>query len=117
MFQTVHSIMFHVSDVKKALDWYSKFLSTKPIYLLDDFPVLRVGNTEICFHLSDSKVSSGKAGSVTYWRVEDFHFAVSRAEKMGGSIHRGPLEIEDSQSICQIADPFGNLFGLVGPKN
>jgi predicted enzyme related to lactoylglutathione lyase len=108
--------MFHVSDVQKACDWYSRLLSIKPVYLLDDFSVLRIGNTEICFHKADSKVSSGKSGVVTYWRVADFSKAVARAEKMGGEVHRGPLEIEDGYTICQIADPFGNLFGLVGPE-
>lgn len=108
--------MFHVSDVKKACGWYSRLLSVEPVYLLEDFPVLRVGNTELCFHMADAKVSSGKSGVVTYWRVADFNQAIARAEEMGGSIHRGPLEIEDGSTICQIADPFGNLFGLVGPE-
>ncbi len=108
--------MFHVSDVKKASDWYSRLLSINPVYLLEDFPVLRIGDTEICFHKADSKVSSGKSGSVAYWRVTDFREAVTRAEAMGGAIHRGPLPIENGDTICQVADPFGNLFGLVGPE-
>ncbi|MGZ6403394.1 MAG: VOC family protein [Bdellovibrionota bacterium] len=107
--------MFHVSDVEEACDWYSRLLLAEPVYLLEDFPVLRVGNAEICFHKADSKVSSGKAGVVTYWRVADFKQAAGRAEGMGGTIHRGPLAIEDGNTICQIADPFGNLFGLIGP--
>jgi len=106
--------MFHVSDVQKACDWYSRLLSLEPIYLLPDFPVLRLGETDICFHRADSKVSSGTAGVVTYWRVADIRGAISRAEAMRGTVHRGPLKIEDGQTICQILDPFGNLFGLVG---
>lgn len=116
MFQSVHSVMFHVEDTKKACEWYSRFLGVEPVYLLEDFPVLRVGAVEICFHKADTKVASGKAGVVTYWRVQDFSAAVERAKEMMGLIHRGPLDIEDGQTICQILDPFGNLFGLVGPK-
>lgn len=116
MFQSVHSVMFHVSDIEKACRWYSGLLSIEPVYLLEDFPVLRIGNTEICFHQADAKVSTGRSGVVTYWRVADFNQAITRAEEMGGLVHRGPLEIEHGDSICQIADPFGNLFGLVGPE-
>ena len=116
MFQGVHSIMLHVDDVEKACEWYSRLLERAPEYLLDDYPVLRVGDVEICFHSADSKVSSGRAGTVTYWRVADFRAAVGRAIELGGLIHRGPLAIGDGNTICQIADPFGNLFGMIGPS-
>ena len=114
MFQGVHSVMFHVSDPEKARAWYSRLLSLEPVVLAAGYSVLRVGDTEICFHLADAKVSAGMAGVVTYWRVADFGSAVDRAKEMGGAIHRGPLEIGDGESICQILDPFGNLFGLAG---
>ena len=114
MFESVHSVMFFVSDVAKACAWYSKFLDCEPTYLAPDFPVLRAASVEICFHLADSKVSSGHAGAVTYFRVNNLAVAISRAEYLGGSVYRGPLEIENGDSICQIADPFGNLLGMVG---
>jgi len=60
------------------------------------------------------KVLSGTAGTVTYWQVGDFNKAVKWACDCGGKLYRGPLDIEDEQSICQILDPFGNLFGLCG---
>lgn len=116
MFQSVHSVMFFVPDVEKACVWYSRLLALEPIYLVEGFPVLRIGGVELCFHKADSKVSSGRAGAVTYWRVASFDQAMANAESMGGSVYRGPLEIEDGNSICQILDPFGNLFGLTGPS-
>ena len=36
-------------------------------------------------------------------------------EAAGATLYRGPLAIESGQGVCQFADPFGNLFGLVGP--
>jgi predicted enzyme related to lactoylglutathione lyase len=70
---------------------------------------------EICFHRADAKVATGKAGVVTYWRVENFSAALARAIEMGGVLHRGPLAIENNDTMGQVLDPFGNLFGLVGP--
>ena len=37
--------------------------------------------------------------------------------RAGASLYRGPLAIESDQGICQLADPFGNLFGLIGIYN
>ena len=114
MFESVHSVMFFVLDVPAASAWYSRLLDCPPTYPVPDFPVLRNGSFEICFHLADSKVSSGRAGAVTYFRVKDFSSSVARAEAQGGLVYRGPLVIETGETICQIADPFGNLFGMLG---
>lgn len=117
MFKGVHSVMYFVSDVEQACRWYSAAFETEPVYLLPNFPVLRVGDVELCFHSADSKISSGAAGSVIYWRVDHLPNARERLERMGGKLYRGPLEIEDGCAICQILDPFGNLIGLMGPKS
>ncbi|MCM2279064.1 MAG: glyoxalase [Oligoflexia bacterium] len=116
MFKAIHTVMFHVEDTASACAWYSQLLEVTPVYLLPDFPVLRIGYVEICFHKADAKVASGKAGSVVYWHVSQFNPALERAKSFGGKLHRGPLEIEDGNTICQILDPFGNLFGIVGPE-
>ena len=34
----------------------------------------------------------------------------------GAVAHRGPLDIEDGQAICQLVDPYGNIFGLQGKR-
>ncbi|TOL44982.1 glyoxalase/bleomycin resistance/dioxygenase family protein, partial [Vibrio parahaemolyticus] len=35
-------------------------------------------------------------------------------QKLGARLYRGPMEIEDGLSMCQVEDPFGNLIGLRG---
>jgi len=114
MFKKVKAIMMFVEDIHFAAKWYSELLSRKLVYLDVDIPVIELDDTSIWFHKADSKVSSGKAGTIAYWEVNDFHQAMSCALKNGGTLYRGPLEIEDNQAICQILDPFGNLFGLCG---
>ncbi|MDX8425330.1 VOC family protein, partial [Vibrio parahaemolyticus] len=39
---------------------------------------------------------------------------LSRFEAIGASLYRGPMEIENGLSMCQLEDPFGNLIGLRG---
>jgi hypothetical protein len=38
------------------------------------------------------------------------------SEEMGALLYRGPLDRRDGEFMCQMKDPFGNLFGLVGPN-
>lgn len=116
MFEGPQAVMFFVSDVKAAADWYSKPVKRDLRYILPDFPVIDIAGVELCFHKADTKVQSGTAGSVCYWRVTNLDDVLERAQEMGAKLHRGPLAIEEGLSICQFKDPFGNLMGLTGRR-
>jgi predicted enzyme related to lactoylglutathione lyase len=86
-------------------------------YLKDpEYFFIRVGHQDIWFHVADDKMASGTAGKVVYWHVTDFDAARVRAESLGATLYRGPLGCGDGEFMCQMKDPFGNLFGMVGPK-
>ena len=80
-----------------------------------DAVFIRVGAQEIWFHLADAKGPSGAAGQVAYWEVDGVGAALARAERLGATRYRGPLQRVDGWVMCQVKDPFGNVIGLVGP--
>ena len=108
-----HVVMF-VPSVRDAAEWYSSVLQLPAVLLDERFAAITVGSAQLCFHLADEKVPSGRAGQVAYWRVQSLADAAARFESLGAKLYRGPLPIEAGLGICQMADPFGNLFGLVG---
>ncbi|HEY5308000.1 MAG TPA: glyoxalase/bleomycin resistance/dioxygenase family protein, partial [Casimicrobiaceae bacterium] len=75
---------------------------------------IETGSARLCFHLADSKVPAGRAGQVCYWRVGSLNDAMDRFRYAGAVLYRGPLQIASGEGMCQFADPFDNLFGLVG---
>ncbi len=109
-----HVLMF-VPSVRTAAEWYATTLQMPATFLDENFAIIRVGDARLCFHAADSKVSAGRAGQVAYWRVASLADARARFAKSGARLYRGPLRIGDGNAICQFADPFGNLIGLVGP--
>ncbi|ELV8773465.1 glyoxalase/bleomycin resistance/dioxygenase family protein, partial [Vibrio harveyi] len=48
------------------------------------------------------------------WSVGNLCVALADFQKLGARLYRGPMEIEDGLSMCQVEDPFGNLIGLRG---
>ncbi|MNJ73454.1 Glyoxalase-like domain protein [compost metagenome] len=78
----------------------------------DDYGLLQLGGVAQEIIDEDEKVSSGAAGSVVYWLVEDLQQEVLRLEAMGGKLYRGPLQIEGGEWIAQVRDPWGNCVGL-----
>jgi uncharacterized protein len=115
LFSGVQEVMYFVPDPEAAGDWYARLFGIeKTRFYNPDFFVLRVGGVDVFFHPADTKGPSGVAGQVVYWRVEDFDAAVRHAESLGATLYRGPLDRTDGTFMCQMKDPFGNAFGMIG---
>ena len=117
MIQALDHVLMFVPSVRAAADWYASVLQKPASFVDENFATISVGPAKLCFHLADSKVPAGRAGQVAYWRVTALTEASARFMRAGASLYRGPLAIESGQGICQLADPFGNLFGLIGAYN
>ncbi|WP_191118336.1 VOC family protein [Vibrio campbellii] len=110
------AVLVHVPDVAKGLEWYKKaFPEAVPVYHPDfDFTALDINGFSLELVQVDKKVGAGKSGTVVYWSVDNLCVALAHFEELGAYLYRGPMEIEDGLSMCQVEDPFGNLIGLRG---
>ncbi len=109
-------IMYFVPERLEAARWYAELFQSEIEWQDEpDHFFLKVGDQEIWFHEADAKMASGAAGQVAYWRVDNFSGFFKRAERLGATLYRGPLDRQDGFHMCQLKDPFGNVFGIVGP--
>ena len=110
------AILIHVPDVKLGLEWYkSAFPAAEVDYIVEsDFTVLNIHGFLIEIVQADSKVGSGKLGTVLYWSTENLEEGITHFQKLGAKLYRGPMKIEGGLSMRQLEDPFGNLIGLRG---
>ena len=115
MLKSLYATYMFVENIKESSSWYSTVLNI-PLEIDDEnFALLRIGDNELCFHQADSKSPLSTGGSVSYWRVDDLKIAIEHFKSHGGIVYRGPIEIpENNDGICQIKDPFGNVFGMQG---
>ena len=114
MIEALDDVLMFVPSVRAAAEWYSSVLRLPATFAGEDFAAIAVGLAQLCFHLADSKVPAGRAGQVAYWRVSSLVDASDSFERAGALLYRGPLAIGSGQGICRFADPFDNLFGLIG---
>ncbi|MGZ3699714.1 MAG: VOC family protein [Bdellovibrionota bacterium] len=116
----ITQILLFVTDVERSADWYSKFLkqTPEPDYLVPgQFAYFKLGSIEFCLHRADEKSPASTGGSVAYWRTDDLAQAITRAESLGATVYRGPLQIPGSSRwMAQIRDPFGQVIGLEGSR-
>jgi predicted enzyme related to lactoylglutathione lyase len=108
--------MIHVPEPESALAWYaSLFPQAVPSASSDGtFHFLVIDAVQLEFVPSDSKVTSGAAGSVVYWQVPSLAKTISHAQDLGAQLYRGPMQIEPGVSMCQVRDPWGNCIGFRG---
>lgn len=113
----VRAVMVFAENPKEVAAWWADLLEYphEHVSFEDDFVWFDVDGTEFGFHPSDATQNPVGGSPVVYLRVDDHSAAVSRAVSKGARLHRGPLVIDDSRSIAQLIDPFGNVFGLDGP--
>jgi predicted enzyme related to lactoylglutathione lyase len=115
----IAAVLVHVPDVNAGLSWYQLAFPAAILTRIEEFnfDFLNVGGIQLEIVLSDEKVSSGACGSVVYWQFPEFKIALLHMQSIGAVLYRGPMEIENGQTICQVQDPWGNCIGLRGSSH
>ena len=120
---TVHvapiaAILVHVDDVEAGLRWYARAFprATRSSGNGGAAECLYLEGVQIELVPVDAKVGFGPFGSVVYWKVAHFQTALEHLLVVGAKLYRGPLEIENSESMCQVQDPWGNCIGIRGRR-
>jgi len=110
------AVMIHVPGPAEGLAWYEKAFPSATRHRLDgqEFEYLQVGDTRLEIVQADEKVSSGPRGTVVYWNVANLSESLLALQNIGARLYRGPMTIENGQSMCQVQDPWGNCLGLRG---
>lgn len=114
----VSDVFVFVPDLAAAVTWYAELLGSPPVDVHPQLSVFDVGGTSLTLHLEDEfNRSSGTAGPVAYWTVEDVDAVAAWCTARGAVAHRGPKTVFGGQRLCQLLDPFGNLLGLRQPPS
>jgi predicted enzyme related to lactoylglutathione lyase len=109
----VEEVLFFVENVQKAKDWYVQLLGNEPFFDDENYCAFHLGTATVGIHPNDGKTTSGVAGQVAYWRVTDIYERIRHFESHGCRLFRGPIFGVDKVWICQLMDPFGNVWGLI----
>ncbi len=104
-------ITFFVPHVSVAQKWYREIFGA-PRFSSKDFVLFEGPGIEIGIHTADAKALGAGGQQVLYWGVEDLAEALARMLALGCQVYREPIVGIDGPSVCQVQDPFGNIWGL-----
>ena len=115
-FPRVAAVMVYVPDPSAGLAWYGKAFPAARRQRVEQmgFEFLELDGVRIEVVMADEKVSSGARGTVVYWQVQDFKTSLVSLQSLGAELYRGPMQIENGETMCQVQDPWGNCLGIRG---
>jgi predicted enzyme related to lactoylglutathione lyase len=111
-FKGLRTCIYHVEDLKKAVEWYSLALK-KPPYFDEDFYVgFNVGGYELGLLPNEKSTSPGK-NLVAYWGVEDIEATYKHLLSVGATEEEKPNDVGGGIKVAHVLDPWENILGII----
>ena len=111
-FAGVGNVFYFVDDLDAAVEWYSERLQRQPVVRGGALAAFDLDGTRLTLHEKDEFNSPGPSGTSPYWTVADVDAFVEEWTAHGATAHRGPKTVFTGERLCQLLDPFGNLFSV-----
>jgi len=110
MIHGLRTTVYPVGDLAQAKAWYSSVFDTAPYFDQPFYVGFAIGGFELGL-VPDG--TPGTAGATVYWGVDDIEAEVARIVALGGRVHTPVQDVGDAIKVVDLADPFGNLLGLI----
>jgi predicted enzyme related to lactoylglutathione lyase len=118
------TINIWAADLEAAKDWYAEVLGTEPYFSKAGpdgrvaYYEFRIGDYQTELGLIDARFAppgqtSGPAGAVVHWAVDDLEAAVERLLALGAKEHMPITEQGPGFVTASVVDPFGNIVGVM----
>lgn len=113
MIRGLRTVIYKVSDIDEAREWYRTVLGLKPYFDEPFYVGFNVGGFELGLDPDLSEGGPGPGGSLAYWGVDDIDQAYARLETLGATSGSTVKDVGGGIRLATVCDPFGNLLGII----
>jgi predicted enzyme related to lactoylglutathione lyase len=117
MLQGLRTVIYHVPDLARAKSWYRDALGIEPYFDEPFYVGFNVGGYELGLDPDSSVAAPGPGGAVAYWGVDSIGTALDHLAQRGATVRSPVHEVGGDIRVATVADPFGNLIGLIENPN
>lgn len=111
MFKKLRTVIYHVSDLQAAKEWYIKAAGIKPYFDEPFYVGFDINGYELGLDPDTSFVAGNQ--TVSYWAVDDADKASKKLVTIGGTLVQPRTNVGGEIHVAIVADPFGNHIGLI----
>lgn len=109
----LRTVIYKAPDLARAKAWYSTVFGISPYFDQPFYVGFNVGGYELGLDPDTKGSKPGPGGSVAYWGVANLDAAMAQATKAGANIVSPAQDVGEGIRVGTIADPFGNVIGLI----
>ncbi len=106
MAQNVTLIVYPVSDMEKAKEFYGTLLGVEPYAESPYYVGYKVGDMEVGLD------PNSKVGPIAYADVTDIKHSIESMTEAGAEVVKDPTDVGGGLMIAQLKDASGNVIGL-----
>jgi methyltransferase (TIGR00027 family) len=114
MFESLKRIVYQVSDIEKARDWYKLVLNQEPTFDSMVTVIFLIGNVSLLLVPCNDTFSNNNEKNIAFWNVDDVDEAYKKLIELGATGYSEVVTVATSKT-AKVIDPFGNILGLYGP--
>ena len=112
MFNKIRSVIYHVSNLDEAKNWYKKITGIEPYFDEPFYVGFDINGFELGLDPDINNVHAGN-NAVAYWAVNDIENTVQKLINSGAEINSPVTNVGGGIKAAIIKDPFNNLIGLI----
>src|SRR5438034_6429596 len=109
----LRTVIYHVPDLQRAKAWYASAFGVQPYFDEPFYVGFNIGGYELGLDPNTNAATSGAGGTVAYWGVAEIETAVEHFTRSGATVHAPVQDVGEGIRVATVADPFGNLVGLI----
>lgn len=112
MLQKLRTVIYHVSDLAAAKDWYTKATGIQPYFDEPFYVGFDINGFELGLDPSMENILPGNH-TESYWAVESARAAVEKFTALGATLVQDVTNVGGTIQVAIVADPFGNHIGFI----
>lgn len=112
MFKKLRTVVYHVSDLQKAKEWYKKITGVEPYFDMPFYVGFDINGCELGLDPDMSGVTDGNH-SFVYWSVDGIENCVASLVADGAVLVDDVKEVGGGIKVAVLNDLWGNAVGLI----
>lgn len=113
MFQSLDRVVYQVTDIQQAQNWYNNLLKTEPVFASPLIVIYRIGSSSLALVPIGNVSSQSNERIVAYWSVTEIDTVFQYMLDAGATKHTDITPVLNTK-IAKVIDPFGNIIGITG---
>jgi predicted enzyme related to lactoylglutathione lyase len=109
----LRSVIYKAPDLAAAKRWYAGVFGIEPYFDEPYYVGFNVGGFELGLDPDIADTNAGAGGATAYWGVSNLDDALTSVASHGATIVMAARDVGGGIKVGSIADPFGNVIGLI----